>query len=188
MKKSKLIFFVGSSCSGKTTAEEHLLKANKAKRLLTCTTRDIRPGESNGIHYNFLSVDDFHKENCQNIITITDEWFYGVQPAEIVKAANSDIPVIYSLINMEFAANMIDYLEKSKEMEYVLVYFNIDTETRTALMRSRGESEEDIEKRLSREDKPCDLIKWKLEPDIVVTELTDTLAEDLWVKVLAKVG
>jgi len=188
MKKSKLIFFVGSSCSGKTSAEELLLKSEKANRLLTCTTRALRPGEKHGIHYNFLSVEDFHKENCQNIITITDEWFYGVQPAELVKASNSDKPVIYSLINMEFAANMIDYLNETQVMDYVLVYFNIDTETRTNLMRSRGESEEDIQKRLSREDQPSDLIKWKLDPDIIVTELTPTLAEDLWVKVLEKVG
>ncbi len=184
---NKIVIFVGSSCSGKTTAEEKIISSALAERLLTCTTRAPRETERHGEHYNFLSVEEFLQEDCINIIKITDEWYYGVQPKEIIRAAKSEKPVIYSLINMEFAAGIIKYLQKSKEMDYILVYFNIDTNKRIELMKSRGETEESIQQRLVREDKPEDLDKWGLCPHITVTELTPTLAEDLWEKVLSYV-
>jgi guanylate kinase len=186
---SKLLFWVGSSCSGKTTAEEIILQKGLANRLLSCTTRSSRPGEVDGVNYNFLSLEDFEKENCVNIIKISDTWFYGIQPCEIEKAKNSSKHTIYSLINMEFAANMIKHLkETNSSLEYFLVYFNIDTDIRVNLMKARGENDEAIQTRLAREDHPSDLIKYGLIPDIEVNELTPTLAEDLWKQIVEKVG
>lgn len=181
---NKLVIFIGASCSGKTTIEEKIIESSLAERLLSCTTRIPRKTEKNGEHYNFLTVDEFNQEKCINVIKITEKWYYGIQHNEIVRASQSEKPIIYSLINMEFAAEMIKFLEETKLMDYIIVYFNIDTSKRIELMRLRGETDESIKQRLVREDKPSDLVKWGIYPHITVTELTPTLAEDLWQKVL----
>jgi len=71
--KSKFIkplVLVGPSGSGKTTLYDHLKKLYPQKLVLSVssTTRKPRNGEVNGVHYHFVTMDEFKKE-------VTDEKF-----------------------------------------------------------------------------------------------------------------
>ena len=56
---SKLVVITGPSGVGKTTLANFLLEELCLKRVITCTTREIRKGEIDGIDYNFFSEDSF---------------------------------------------------------------------------------------------------------------------------------
>jgi guanylate kinase len=62
MSKGKLVILSGPSGVGKDTVIDAWRLANpKVKRVVAYTTRPERPGEENGVDYNFVSVEDFHK-------------------------------------------------------------------------------------------------------------------------------
>ena len=55
-----LLVLSGPSGVGKTTVASRLLKTNKnLKRVVTCTTRDAREGEVDGLDYYFLGKSEF---------------------------------------------------------------------------------------------------------------------------------
>jgi guanylate kinase len=56
---NKLIILTGPSGSGKTTLAQALLGALHRKKVVTHTTRTRRPGEVDGVDYNFVTVDEF---------------------------------------------------------------------------------------------------------------------------------
>jgi len=58
---SKLIVITGPSGVGKTTLADYLLQELRLRRVITCTTREIRDGEVDGVDYNFFSRDFFKK-------------------------------------------------------------------------------------------------------------------------------
>ena len=60
MAEPVLLMLSGPSGVGKTTAARRLLKENpKLTRAVTCTTRDPREGEVNGVDYHFLDEQEF---------------------------------------------------------------------------------------------------------------------------------
>ena len=61
MNKGKLIVFSGPSGSGKDTVIEKLLPKCDIVKSVSATTRDIRPGEKNGVDYYFVSREEFEK-------------------------------------------------------------------------------------------------------------------------------
>ena len=55
-----LYCILGDSGSGKDTMVNHLIVHRICKRLVTNTTRPIRPGEKNGVQYNFVTYDEMN--------------------------------------------------------------------------------------------------------------------------------
>ena len=98
----KLILFCGPSGSGKTTIVHHLLKHSPRLRFsVSATTRKIRPNETDGIDYHFLSVDDF-KTKIKNDAFV--EWeevyhngFYGTLKSEIEKISRENNVAIFDV-------------------------------------------------------------------------------------------
>lgn len=62
MNKGKLYVFTGPSGTGKGTILQQVLDADSKLRVsVSATTRQPRPGEQNGVHYWFLSGEEFQK-------------------------------------------------------------------------------------------------------------------------------
>lgn len=162
---NKLILFIGGSGTGKTTTEQELVSSGFAKSIVSHTSRKKREGEIEGIHYYFSDVDSIKKLDKANEIKITEDWYYSVSRTELLK----DYPnLIYSVINIKPAFDIIKYVEKHNlPLEIVIIFFNVSKEIRIKKMIERGEKEESVLIRLNREDNLEDFSKYNLVPDYI---------------------
>lgn len=70
-KAVQLLIFSGPSGSGKGTIQEVLFKKVSLKKQLLVNTRNPRPNEKNGVHYNFTDVNDFLSRKKKNDFLIS---------------------------------------------------------------------------------------------------------------------
>lgn len=87
MKKGRLFIVSGFSGAGKGTLMEKYINEHKDAVLsVSDTSRSPRPGEKNGVHYNFVSKDEF-EDNIKNgrliEYTMYQDNYYGT-PKEFV--------------------------------------------------------------------------------------------------------
>lgn len=171
-----LLILIGGSCAGKTTVEQELLSLGDYRTLLVDTTRSPRAGEQDGVHYNFMSVHDFIIRDHANLVAINSDlaWAYGVSVDELVKAGNLNQVSIYSVINEEPVAELLDWVKISNTpIKTCIVHFDIPLSIRKARLVERGHTEEDINTRLAREDAELKLIK----PDLVILDNEDSITK-----------
>jgi len=165
----KIFIFVGASASGKTTTENMLIDAGYVDRIISYTSRDIRPDiEKDGVDYYFRSVKECLSQKNVLEIHITPEWVYSVSEEELL-SHEGDKDLIYSCINVKPAEDMYNYIKNNNlDIEPVIVFFNINIEQRIKLLKARGETDEDINLRLSREDTLDD---FSIKPAFILTDL-----------------
>jgi len=98
-----ILCILGKSGSGKSTLKEYLLNSNiRYKRLEQYTTRAIRDNEKDGIHYKFVSNDEFDKLIQSGDIIIerkynkSDEGLvrYSIKNVNTIKTNTDDIYII----------------------------------------------------------------------------------------------
>lgn len=81
MKLLKVVAIVGKSGAGKDTLlHEVTQQLPNCNEIISCTTRPPRANEINGVHYNFLTAEDFCKKiNCKEMLEYTtfNNWGYG---------------------------------------------------------------------------------------------------------------
>ena len=82
----KVIILCAPSGSGKTTLAKHLLSIKELdlKFSVSATTRKKRDGETDGLDYNFLSIDEF-----KNRIHNNKSLFFKVGLGILAKSENS---------------------------------------------------------------------------------------------------
>lgn len=62
-KQGSLIIISGTTCAGKGTVVDQLLKRNSNLGLsISYTSREMREGETNGVEYYFISQEEFEKK------------------------------------------------------------------------------------------------------------------------------
>jgi guanylate kinase len=89
--KGKLVLIVGPSGSGKGTIIKHLRERHPDWVYpVSYTTRQIRPGEEDGLVYNFISEDEFKKgideERFLEYAIVHEKGYYGTDKSEILGA------------------------------------------------------------------------------------------------------
>lgn len=147
-KKGRLVLYSGSSGVGKGTILAEVMKRNPNVRLsVSCTTRAPREGEQNGVHYNFLTRDEFedliardgfleYAEYCENL--------YGTSKKQVEDLLNQGYDVF---LEIEVQGGM-QIMEKYPDVLSIFV-LPPSIETLEQRLRSRGtEDEETIQKRL----------------------------------------
>ena len=155
MNKKKLpgIPFVlsGPSGCGKGTIVKELLKkyADTYALSVSATTRAPRVGEVDGVHYYFITKEEFERRiDDQQILEYTTYCgnYYGTPKKELYERTISGINVILE-IEVEGAMNV-----RRLCPEAVLIYvLPPDAETLEARLRGRGtNTEEDIANRLAK--------------------------------------
>ena len=80
--KTKLIAIIGRSASGKDTLLKRFLSFHKDLHpIIHYTTRPIRPGETEGKEYHFVSVEEFTRmRDNQEFFHVAqfNNWWYGI--------------------------------------------------------------------------------------------------------------
>lgn len=88
MAKGKLVIISAPSGAGKTTIVKYIMEKNRALGFsVSATSRAPRAGESDGVDYHFLTVDDFTKKIDQGLFVEWEEvypgQYYGTLLSEI---------------------------------------------------------------------------------------------------------
>jgi guanylate kinase len=90
--KNKLFIISGPSGAGEDSVIEGLKKFLPIERVITTTTRKMRPREYNGSPYYFISKEEFEKKIKKNeLFEYAQEYndqFYGVTRKEIERVVN----------------------------------------------------------------------------------------------------
>ena len=148
--KGQILLISGPSGSGKSTLINRLMKEEKDIYFsISCTTREIRQGEKDGVDYYFLSVDEFKKgiENGEFL-----EWalvhknYYGTSLKPVLKAFKENKIVIFDIDVQGFDIARSKFKD---EITSVFITTKNSTELRTRLEKRGTNTQDDIERRLN---------------------------------------
>jgi guanylate kinase len=119
-----LILISAPSGGGKTTLCGQLLKARpEMTRAITCTTREPRPGESDGVDYHFFSATEFLKRlqagNFLEHATVYGN-SYGILKSELLTKLREGKDVLLNL-DVQGAATLRERAQNEPELQRALV-------------------------------------------------------------------
>lgn len=144
MLKDKRIVLVGPSASGKTYIAEGFMKAGYDGEV-SCTTREMRPGEKNGVDYNFYTKTQFAHfigEDKMYEYVKYGEHYYGTMKEEFYKA---DVFV--------WETEGLKQLKPEDRESTLIIYVNTLEKWRIARMIERGWDKDKIAERTAIDEK-----------------------------------
>jgi guanylate kinase len=126
VKKSAplLILISAPSGGGKTTLCQQLLKARPdMTRAITCTTREPRPGEKDGVDYHFFTAVEFlkrlHAGNFLEHATVYGN-SYGILKSELLGKLREGKDVLLN-VDVQGAATIREQAEGEPELKRALI-------------------------------------------------------------------
>ena len=149
-KKGLLIIVSGPSGVGKGTVLKQYLaeQGDNAFYSISATTRSPRPGEENGVHYHFITRDEFKKLIESDGVLEFAEYsgnFYGTPKAPVESALNEGKNVILE-IEVQGAKKV---MEKVPEAVSVFVMPPSMAELKKRLVDRNTEDAETVARRLA---------------------------------------
>ena len=148
-KRGILLIVSGPAGSGKGTVVNELIKAHDGIALsVSATTRKPRPGEVNGVHYHFISKEEFEGRIARGEIleyTTYCENYYGTPLKEVNEALSEGKDII-----LEIEVDGAMQVKKKMPDAVTVMLTPPDKETLENRLRSRGTETDDV-------------IAWRLE-------------------------
>jgi guanylate kinase len=167
MIKSELFIISSPAGAGKTTLTNLLLEEDeKLKRVITYTTRKKRKNEIDGVDYVFVTKEVFElmiKENAFLEYAIVHGNYYGTPKKETFELLNQGFDVIL-VIDVQGMKQIKSVIPEAISI-FILPPSLEELESR---MRIRGESEEEIQKRL--ETAKREIPYWKEYDYVIINE------------------
>lgn len=176
-----LVLISAPSGGGKTTLSEQLLKARPdMTRAVTCTTREPRDGEKEGVDYYFLDAGSFLKRlqagNFLEHATVYGH-SYGILKSEVLGKLRLGKDVLLN-VDVQGAATIRERAQEDPELKRALVTVFLTPATISVLenrLRKRAkDSEPTIQKRLSVARQ--EIAQWKNFEYLIISR---SVAEDL---------
>ena len=138
----KLFVLSGPSGVGKGTLREHALN-NIANLVysISCTTRQPRPGETDGVEYRFISHEKFKQDISNNLFleyAHVHNDYYGTLKADVEDALNSGLDVLLE-IDVQGALQV-----KAKMPEALLVFVDVPSVEELERRLRKRHTESDI--------------------------------------------
>lgn len=143
MEKKEKVILVGGSGSGKDFLLRGLVKLG-LKYIPKFTTRPKRKLETEGVEYNFLTLEEYLKLKQDNLIKVYQEipvelgtWYYGITNNTFYK---SQVFIM--------TPNEIEQLNELELSKCFVVYLDIDEEIRRNRIGRRNDNNDSIERRI----------------------------------------
>ena len=184
-QKGKLIIICGPTASGKDAIMHNLLKLHPDyERIVTSTTRPPRDLERDGIDYNFISKEDFQKQEGNRDFIEVNEYaqnLYGTPKSEFQKVL--DGKTIIWRVDPTMAARAKDFFKTSfpkdegEELSKrtLVIYVYSEPEIIKQRLAARGMDDEEVNRRITQDTKNWEECKDKF--DFVVENLEGELDE-----------
>jgi guanylate kinase len=176
-----LIVLSAPSGAGKTTLCNQLLATRpNIQRTITCTTREPRPGERDGVDYHFLDARTFEAkrqrgEFLESALVHGNQ--YGTLKSEVFDILRAGKDALLN-VDVQGAATIRQLAAKDPELARALVSVFLTAESLAVLearLRKRGaDSPETIERRLKEAGK--EMARWR-EFDFVI--VSGSIKDDL---------
>lgn len=135
-----MIILVGASASGKTVTALDLEKRFGLTKAITTTTRAIRKGEINGVHYFFVTKEEFKKRLKDNKFVESSLYNNNYYGCGLDQVADDKVVVL--------DPNGLHSFQKLKNRNVVSFLLVCDENKRKARMIERGDEEVKIKERI----------------------------------------
>lgn len=174
----KSLIICAPSGAGKTTIVRHLLKSlDNLEFSVSATSRKPRNGEIQGLHYHFISAEEFKKRIANSEFLEWEEvyknQYYGTLKSEIDRAWSEGKHVIFD-VDVEGGANLKEIFGDRALAVFVRPPNIGVLEER---LRSRGtETEESLKIRLSKAEREL-AYESKFDTTVINDVLADACAE-----------
>lgn len=185
-----VLMIMGASGSGKSTLESGLITAPRKHsapllfhKVVSVTTRPQRWGEEPGVHYHFMTDEEF--DECQasgNMIQYTEFAGHRYGSTKSEYATEHRYAVLVAV--PESVASFTPVLTKTFPGIIIKnIYFDISDERLRENMRKRGDTEEMITSRLASDDLDEQFHRHGLLSDFTITDNTlneKTVSNVMW--------
>ena len=122
-----LLILCGRSGSGKTTIERLLVERDGFKSVVSYTTRKPREGEINGVHYNFVSEEEFIKLKKEGAL-LEDNYLYGTYYGISAEGVEDHSNKLVAVLEYNGVVQVQERMEAKGIEKPVVIYFDA-TET-----------------------------------------------------------
>lgn len=144
-----MILLLGKTCSGKDTILNEIVKLGY-KKLVTYTTRPMRPGEIEGVNYHYVSTEDFLLKEANGFFAETtsynvatgDTWYYG----SAIEDYDKDTVMIVN-------PDGIKRIKKIQSLNPVVFYIQAKENIIRKRLSKRGDNLVEAERRILADDK-----------------------------------
>ena len=144
-----MILLIGKTASGKDTILNEIVKLGY-KKIVTYTTRPIRPGEIDGVNYHYVEKDDFVEgvnngffaETTSYKVATGKTWYYG----SAIEDYDKDKVMIVN-------PDGIKQISKIKSLNPVVFYIKANEDVIRQRLDKRGDNREEAERRIEADDK-----------------------------------
>lgn len=167
-----ILVLVGASGSGKTTQAVILEKRYNFKKIVTATTRSPRVGEIEGVNYFFIDRDKFLRElEDSNFLcpTTYSGNFYAIPKASIENAVNENSNIVL-VLDAPGAKEIKEHFPSA-----IVVYLKLGKKILIERMKERGDSEFEIENRLSEVQDYESCSDFIIDADKKIDEVTEKI-------------
>lgn len=152
MKPNSLTVIVGPSGSGKTTLAELFVSRLGYAKVVSTTTRAARPGEEQGIHYNFVERSLFKEMILNDEFVEYAEFggnFYGITHMAIDTAVKQGNGYAVSVNEIQGYLNLQAFNRAYYGPSVTGIFLSVSHSTIEKRLRDRNMSSEDLTKRLA---------------------------------------
>lgn len=177
-----MLILLGKSGSGKDTIANFLVDHCGYRRIITYTTRPIRPGETQDVQYHFISDEEFQEKVSHGFFleykvyhTEFGDWYYGSAKEDFEKAD-------YNTLVILTPEGYLDLLWNMKEITHDAVYIKVDVEELQRRLKERGDNELESIRRLAHDNKDFEFVEDIV--DRVVINQNKTIEEVVYDEIL----
>lgn len=158
-----MIILLGKSASGKDTVVNNLIHNYYGyEKIITWTTRPMRPGEKQDVTYHFTDDEDFKEKIEEGFFaewkkynSVFGTWYYGTAVQDITNNSNNKIIILTP-------SGYEDIKEYINDEEILSVYLDSSLRTLYKRLKFRGDNPKEIKRRLLHDIKDFKGIKNKV--------------------------